>query len=65
MKNFVLFFLSFFAISANFAQTGLPPCIDTAQVLCKSGSDSLTLTAQSGLTNVMWYDSTSNTCKSC
>ncbi len=61
MKNFILFLLSFCASYALVGQTGLPPCTDTAQVLCKDGRDSLVLTAQSGLTNVAWFDSTTNT----
>lgn len=36
-------------------------CVDTLYQLCDNGSESLELTAEAGLNNVMWYDSTSNT----
>ena len=36
-------------------------CVDTIYSICNNGIDSLVLTAASGLTNIIWYDSTSNT----
>ena len=60
MKNLLIILTLFLTQGIVFGQGGLPPCTDTAQVLCMDGSNKLTLTAQAGLTNVMWYDSTSN-----
>ena len=35
-------------------------CVDTNYTICNNGSESLTLTAETGLSNVQWFDSTSN-----
>jgi hypothetical protein len=40
---------------------GFFACAPNYHEICNDGSDTLTLTAEAGLTNVMWYDSTTNT----
>ena len=40
---------------------GFFACAPNYHEICNDGSDTLTLTADAGLTNVMWYDSTTNT----
>ncbi|HRH99634.1 MAG TPA: SdrD B-like domain-containing protein [Saprospiraceae bacterium] len=40
---------------------GFMACPDTSYLICNNGIDSVKLTADAGVTNVMWYDSTSNT----
>jgi hypothetical protein len=35
-------------------------CVDTIFTVCNNATESLTLTAENGLSNVQWYDSTSN-----
>ena len=36
-------------------------CYDTLYTICTNGNETIQLTADVGLTNVVWYDSTSNT----